>query len=260
MASASGRRPRSVCGRHELQLTEEIRFPHSLGLLYSAFTAFLGFEVNEGEYKVMGMAPYGTPRYVDKVRRLVRLLATARSSSTSTTSPSTTRRHGPTAASSKRSSVRRVRPNALLHGAHGYPSYFGPKPGNFGELAAENQRYADIAASIQVVTEEIVLGWRARRTQRQARRGCAWPVGSRSTASQTVESSAKRRYRSVRAACGRRWRRRAWRRVVRRHALLGEPRRFVMDHASWGQAHARQRSAGTADAGLRPARSTRTRW
>jgi predicted NodU family carbamoyl transferase len=43
----------------------EIRFPHSLGLLYSAFTAFLGFEVNEGEYKVMGLAPYGTPRYED---------------------------------------------------------------------------------------------------------------------------------------------------------------------------------------------------
>ena len=43
----------------ELTLLEEIRFPHSLGLLYSAFTAFLGFEVNEGEYKVMGMAPFG---------------------------------------------------------------------------------------------------------------------------------------------------------------------------------------------------------
>ena len=57
----------------DLQLQQEVRFPHSLGLLYSAFTAFLGFEVNEGEYKVMGMAPYGTPRYVDKVRKLVRL-------------------------------------------------------------------------------------------------------------------------------------------------------------------------------------------
>ena len=49
-------------------LTQEIRFPHSLGLLYSAFTAYLGFEVNEGEYKVMGMAAYGEPRCVDKVR------------------------------------------------------------------------------------------------------------------------------------------------------------------------------------------------
>src|SRR3989337_2107911 len=56
----------------EIKLLKEIRFPHSLGLLYSAFTAFLGFEVNEGEYKVMGMAPFGTPRYVDKVYRLIR--------------------------------------------------------------------------------------------------------------------------------------------------------------------------------------------
>ncbi len=51
----------------EIQLLKEIKFPHSLGLLYSAFTAYLGFQVNEGEYKVMGMAPYGKPRYVDKI-------------------------------------------------------------------------------------------------------------------------------------------------------------------------------------------------
>ena len=57
---------------NRLALTREIRFPHSLGLLYSAFTAFLGFEVNEGEYKVMGMAPFGTPRYADDVRKLDR--------------------------------------------------------------------------------------------------------------------------------------------------------------------------------------------
>lgn len=45
--------------RGEIKLLKELRFPHSLGLLYGAFTAFLGFEVNEGEYKVMGMAPFG---------------------------------------------------------------------------------------------------------------------------------------------------------------------------------------------------------
>ena len=55
-----------------MKLLKEIRFPHSLGLLYSAFTAFLGFEVNEGEYKVMGMAPFGTPRHMDKVYKLIR--------------------------------------------------------------------------------------------------------------------------------------------------------------------------------------------
>ena len=45
------------------ELTHEIRFPHSLGLLYSAFTYYLGFRVNSGEYKVMGLAPYGEPRF-----------------------------------------------------------------------------------------------------------------------------------------------------------------------------------------------------
>ena len=45
----------------------EIDFPHSLGLLYSAFTYFTGFRVNSGEYKLMGLAPYGTPRYVETI-------------------------------------------------------------------------------------------------------------------------------------------------------------------------------------------------
>jgi carbamoyltransferase len=57
-------------GNH-LELTKEVRYPHSLGLLYSAFTAHLGFEVNEGEYKVMGLAAYGKPTYYEQVRRLI---------------------------------------------------------------------------------------------------------------------------------------------------------------------------------------------
>ena len=51
----------------DLELIKEIRFPHSLGMLYSAFTYYLGFKVNDGEYKVMGLAPYGEPRYVDTI-------------------------------------------------------------------------------------------------------------------------------------------------------------------------------------------------
>lgn len=52
----------------KIQLLEEIRFPHSLGLLYSAFTYYTGFRVNSGEYKLMGLAPYGEPRYVDTIK------------------------------------------------------------------------------------------------------------------------------------------------------------------------------------------------
>ncbi len=53
-------------GNH-LEIRKEIRFPHSIGLLYTAFTYHLGFRVNSGEYKVMGLAPYGEPRYVDTI-------------------------------------------------------------------------------------------------------------------------------------------------------------------------------------------------
>jgi carbamoyltransferase len=56
---------------NKIELFKEIKFPHSLGLLYSAFTAYLGFKVNRGEYKVMGMAPYGKPIYRDKVYKLI---------------------------------------------------------------------------------------------------------------------------------------------------------------------------------------------
>ncbi len=53
---------------NRLRILEEIHFPHSLGLLYSAFTYFTGFRVNSGEYKLMGLAPYGEPRYVTQIR------------------------------------------------------------------------------------------------------------------------------------------------------------------------------------------------
>ena len=56
-----------------LEIKKEIHFPHSLGLLYSAFTYFTGFKVNSGEYKLMGLAPYGNPIYVDKIKQLVDL-------------------------------------------------------------------------------------------------------------------------------------------------------------------------------------------
>ncbi|MEK6276211.1 MAG: carbamoyltransferase N-terminal domain-containing protein [Actinomycetota bacterium] len=54
-----------------LELFEEVQFPHSLGLLYSAITSYLGFDVNDAEYKVMGLAPYGEPAYLDEIRALI---------------------------------------------------------------------------------------------------------------------------------------------------------------------------------------------
>ncbi|MBF0426581.1 MAG: carbamoyltransferase [Magnetococcales bacterium] len=56
-----------------LELLEEVDFPNSIGLLYSTVTSYLGFRVNGGEYKVMGLAPYGQPRYADALRAMIRL-------------------------------------------------------------------------------------------------------------------------------------------------------------------------------------------
>src|SRR5438445_11812126 len=118
----------------EIQLLKEIRFPHSLGLLYSAFTAYLGFEVNEGEYKVMGMAAYGRPTYVDKVRQLIGL--------------------------NEDGSYRlQMRYLGYQHGLRSFGREFVELFGPPREPGAElEQHYADVAASIQIVTEEAMLG------------------------------------------------------------------------------------------------------
>lgn len=67
-----GKGERKDDGSATLELLREVHFPHSLGMLYSTFTAFLGFAVNEGEYKVMGLASYGRPRFEDSVRKVIR--------------------------------------------------------------------------------------------------------------------------------------------------------------------------------------------
>ena len=67
-ASANGRTTTAAVGDgNNLAIHKEIHFPHSLGLLYSAFTYYTGFKVNSGEYKLMGLAPYGEPRYAQLI-------------------------------------------------------------------------------------------------------------------------------------------------------------------------------------------------
>ena len=55
---------------NKIEMLKEIHFPHSLGLLYSAFTYYIGFKVNSGEYKLMGLAPYGKPKYKEKILKI----------------------------------------------------------------------------------------------------------------------------------------------------------------------------------------------
>ena len=140
--------------RSTLELQREIRYPHSLGLLYSAFTAFLGFEVNEGEYKVMGMAPYGTPKYVDKVYQLVNV---ASDGSFALDLRYFSFQHSIDTTFSRRfvelfGEPRDPKEDFFTRLTH--PSHASRD----ARLLDRNQYYADIAASIQVVTEEILLG------------------------------------------------------------------------------------------------------
>ena len=141
-----------------LEIFEEIKFPHSLGLLYSVFTAFLGFEVNDGEYKVMGMAPYGKPRYLNNVRKLVKIYSDgsyALKMEYFTFHKSVAQAYGKEFVGLF--GKPREKDLHFFTKTSGYPSYFGKKPENFEELCDLNQKYADIAASIQTFTEEVIL-------------------------------------------------------------------------------------------------------
>lgn len=223
----------------EIRLLKEIRFPHSLGLLYSAFTAFLGFEVNEGEYKVMGMAPFGEPRYVEEVQRLIRVGRDGsfeldmdyflfHHSTDRTYSPRFEQLFGP------------PRDGRLdfFTPTSGYPAYFGPRPADHEALARLNQRYADIAASIQRVTEDTLLTLaRAARQETGLPALCmAGGVALNSVANGRILREAGFPECYIHPAAGDSggalgaalW---------GYHAVHGKPRGFVMEHAAWGQAH-----------------------
>lgn len=119
----------------EIELLKELRFPHSLGLLYSAFTAYCGFRVNSGEYKLMGLAPYGEPRYVGGIyENLIDL------------KPDGSFRLNMEFFNFMRGwSMTNERFHTLL----------GGQPRKEDEPLTE--RHADVARSIQVVTEEVML-------------------------------------------------------------------------------------------------------
>ena len=119
----------------DVELLAELHYPHSLGLLYSAFTYYTGFRVNSGEYKLMGLAPYGEPRYVDLI--LDQILELKDDGSFKLNMKYFNYLHGLT----------------MTNGAFGH-LFGGPPRKPESKLT---QREMDIAASIQKVTEKIVL-------------------------------------------------------------------------------------------------------
>jgi carbamoyltransferase len=120
---------------NKVQLLKELHFPHSLGLLYSAFTYFCGFRVNSGEYKLMGLAPYGQPTYADLIRKqLVKIF----DDGSIWMDQSYFNYAGGLTMTSKK-----------------FNELFGGSPRK--KEAPIGKREMDLAASIQVVTEEIML-------------------------------------------------------------------------------------------------------
>jgi len=130
----------------------EQRFPHSLGLLYSAFTAFLGFRVNNGEYKVMGMAPYGEPRYVDKVKQLI----TLNDDGSFELNMDTFSFHH-SATQSFNGKFTKLFGEPRVHSDDFFTAKSDPSRVGETEAVRRNQYYADVAASIQAVTEEALI-------------------------------------------------------------------------------------------------------
>jgi len=121
---------------HELNIVKEIHFPHSLGLLYSAFTYYTGFRVNSGEYKVMGLAPYGEPKYKDLI--LDKLIDLKEDGSFRLDQSYFNYATGLTMVNQK------------------FADLFG-EPIRKPDTDKLTQFHMDIAASIQAVTEEVVL-------------------------------------------------------------------------------------------------------
>lgn len=137
---------------NSLELTEEIRFPHSLGLLYSVFTAWLGFKVNSGEYKVMGMAPYGVPKYMDKLEKIFKL----HSDGSFSLNMDYFSYHESLTDAYNEKFVKHFGPPREPESPFFTTSTGDDIRGREKEAAA-NQYYADMAASLQLLTEEAIL-------------------------------------------------------------------------------------------------------
>ncbi|PYR59798.1 MAG: carbamoyl transferase [Acidobacteria bacterium] len=135
-----GHGERRANDRTDITLLREIRFPHSLGMLYSTFTAYLGFAVNEDEYKVMGLAAYGRPILTDQVRKLIR--------------------RTPDGAFALAGEYFKYHTTAGRSYSPRFIELFGPARPSYEPIdleTSEGQRFADCAASVQRVLEDTLV-------------------------------------------------------------------------------------------------------
>jgi carbamoyltransferase len=223
-----------------LQLLKEIPFPHSLGLLYSAFTAFLGFQINEGEYKVMGMAPYGRPLYAEKISD--KLIRVGQDGSFRLNMDYFSYHYSDEKTFNSKFEGLFGKPRnpemPFFTSRMRYPSYFGDRPLNTGELCRQNEHYADVAASIQKVTEEVLLKMvRSLHQETGLTKLClAGGVALNSVANGRILRETPFRELFIQPAAGDGGGA-LGAALYAYHGLLGRPRTFVLEHAYWGQAY-----------------------
>ena len=135
-----GHAERKLNGPSSMTHLREIRFPHSLGMLYSTFTAYLGFAVNEDEYKVMGLSSYGRPSMIEEVRKLIR--------------------RTPDGAFQLCPDYFEFQTTAERSYSSRFVELFGPPRSPYEPIdleSAEGRRFADCAASVQRVLEETLV-------------------------------------------------------------------------------------------------------
>lgn len=217
-------------GQNQLTLTDEQRFPHSLGLLYSAFTAFLGFHVNSGEYKVMGMSPYGQPRYRDKIDKLFKVYDDGsfwmnmdyfsyHYSHTDTYNQKFIDLFG----------------QPRVHSDDFFTSTTHPHLSPTDPHVQQNQYYADVAASIQAVTEETLLKMlNSLHQQTGLDQVCmAGGVALNSKANGRILKETPFKQIFIQPAAGDSGGA-LGAALYAYHVLLGQRRRFVQEHNYWG--------------------------
>lgn len=218
-------------GENKIDLFWEQRFPHSIGLLYSAFTAFLGFEVNEGEYKVMGMSPYGEPNHVDKVKRLINI----HSDGSFDLNMDYFSYHY-SAHHSFNGKFTKLFGEPRIHNSDFFTAKSAPHRTGETEALKSNQYYADVAASIQTVTEEAMVAMANALYQKtQSKRlVMAGGVALNSVANYKILQQTPFEELYIQPAAGddggalgaALW---AY------HMVLNQPRKMVMTHAYYGQ-------------------------
>jgi carbamoyltransferase len=219
-----------------IELLGEQRFPHSLGLLYSAFTAFLGFRVNNGEYKVMGMAPYGKPSRMDDVYKLIEVADDG--------SFRLNMRYFDFHHSTKRTYSQRfidLFGQPRIHDVDFYTPAMLPnteKPHWSEATALVNQGYADIAASIQRVTEDTILKMAHYAYERTGSPNLcmAGGVALNSVANGRIARETPFKNVFIQPAAGDSGGA-LGAALYAHHVLLGLPRKFTLEHAYWGKSY-----------------------